>query len=236
MNFCSHCGTNIRDEARFCSSCGTATEEADAGRDTPSGSHRWRILWAASALLVIGGAGAFAVARVSGDGENSAAVSDQSATQASVGPKTFEECVADPQMQNYRCQGLPRATPQTTRHSTGDPGYQSCVETLRFENQGVQGAGLSEAEMAAGCQIGGQFRIAADCHDDISCAAAEAEIESSDGAGNVGSKTCLQWTTNYAQRHVGGSGGSSWDGTRWVQSNPGRWEQYPTGQTCVRWG
>ncbi len=74
------------------------------------------------------------------------------------------------------------------------------------------------------------------CYDDASCAAAE--------AGDVGSAgtTCLEWKTSYSQQYVAGTpalGGSSWDGSRWVQNSPGtpgHWEQFPTGQTCVREG
>ena len=53
---------------------------------------------------------------------------------------------------------------------------------------------------------------------------------------------CLEWKTDYGQRYVGGTisnGASTWNGSSWVQSSPstpGHWEQYPTGQTCVRYG
>lgn len=167
MNFCSSCGAALTGDVRFCSSCGTATgelavDQAPAVPATPKTfTKRFFAVLGVVGLLAVGGGAAFAATR--GGGE------------------TFEECIADPEKPNYQCQGLPHgasvAQADDSASDTGDSAYQDCVETQRAENIGVQGAGLSEAEIATGCQPGGAFRAAGDCHDDASCAATEAAVE-----------------------------------------------------------
>lgn len=196
MKFCSNCGANMSDLARFCSSCGSATDEAPAGEVTTKKARKGLVVWTAYALLVIGGATAFALARGNGnDGPDERVNGAPAASVADGGNKNgygeeltpYEQCMADSSRSIEECRSLRDTSSDSDMPPSDSEGYYPDSE-------------------------------------------------------GTSSTTCLEWKTNYTQKWVssglGALGGSTWNGSGWVQNSPqtGHWEQIPTGQTCVRWG